>query len=318
MKKMNDNKNIVFQQMKLDELEKNRGYATTIKTAWSAFFNNFKTIFKHVWPYSIVFSLAAAFYVMQTLKLAATELATSDIVIIAASYILLLLVTFIFTGRVYMLVNDKPLGWNVFRAFKLFLAELVVVLVLSVIVAGIALIASPSAESLSEVPQNAMQIEQTRMAFVKTFSIVMVLSLFLLLLLLPYVYAASKYMIDTKSKLVSLIWKGYKTGLRHWGYIFLTLLLTTICLFFVMLILGLPLGVLNTAVRVDELGVASGDPSGMPCSIGTLTFFTAAITFFCYSFITVFSVFVAYYLYGSIERRVKERKQAKMQISVES
>ncbi len=310
MNKQKGNGNVVFPQMKLDELEKNRGYSTTMKAAWTAFFNNFKTIFKHLWPYAVGMSLVAAMYVLLALRATTADTSVTDVIGMVASYILLLLVAIVMAGRTYMLVNEKPFVWNIFRAAKLVVAELVVVLILSVVIVGVIFLSVPATGSVPDVPQDAMQAEQMRMAMVKTFAMVSLVVVVLLLLLLPYTYAVAKYVVDTKSKLMQLVWKGYKTGLRHWGYIFLTLLLTTICLFFVMLIIGLPLSVLDMAVRVNDIGVMNGDPSGMPGSIGVLTFFTAAVTFFCYSFLSVFSLFVMYYIYGSIERRVKEREAA--------
>ena len=72
---------------------------------------------------------------------------------------------------------------------------------------------------------NPMLILQHQMAMVKIFGITFLAIFLALLLMLPFVYPQMKYFVKTGTRFHQIWFKGWKTGMRHWGYIFLTLLL---------------------------------------------------------------------------------------------
>ena len=305
----------VFLQMKYEELMKNRSYAKTIKAAWKAFIENFKTIFRHIWPYAIGLAFVSALYVLNTVKLTSNNIDIIALITLFFTFILLLLVSVVFAGRADMLINPKSFLWNIGRAFKLFVFEGIVLILFGAILILIAYMCSPdNTKDLSALHQAGPSMQDIvlqqneTISAMKTGAIIMATSFAFTLLLLPFVYVSLKYIIDTETRILKIFWSGYKIGLRYWGYIFLTMLVTFIIVLFPSVLISLPTSLLNLAIHFNEAGVANGDPNAIPSYIGILTFITAFISYFLLAFISIFCLFIGYYVYGTIETRQQERK----------
>ena len=297
----------VFLRMKHEELMKNRSYAKTIKAAWKVFNNNFATIFRHLWVYALALAGIIALYVMTAMRISSEPVSISAIITFAFLFILLIGVSAVFAGRADMLINPKSFLWNIGRVLKLYLLELVVMFIIGAIVATILLLCLPEQAQLSTQPQDIVSQQHAAMNVLKAISVLTVSGIVISLLLLPFVYVSMKYIADTETSLLKIVWSGYKTGMRYWGYIFLTFLIAVIAVFIPSLLISLPNTILNIAVGINDHGVTNGDPSGLPSYINVLSFSTALVTYFLLAFITVFNLFMAYYLYGTIETRQQER-----------
>jgi len=136
----------------------------------------------------------------------------------------------------------------------------------------------------------------------------MLLGVIFSLLLLPYIYVSIKYLMEPATHFHKLIFKSYGKGLKHWGYIFLTMLVTGICLILISFIISLPLCIAIIAMYLSTEGVKMGDESGLPSYFTWMMYLVFAITYFIETFMLVFVTFVAYYMYGSIETREKEKE----------
>jgi hypothetical protein len=153
-----------------------------------------------------------------------------------------------------------------------------------------------------------LSMEQLAAASLKILAVVGIVSVVIALLLVPFAFSYTKYLVDTESRLRQVFGSSYKQGLRHWGYIFAIIVLSSLLMTVVILVVCLPLIIVYVATAMNMQGMAQGDPSGMPGGFGWLVYFVSAATYFVLSFVLVFFAFVAYYMYGTVESRQKERE----------
>ena len=277
-----------------EELIKRRGYIATLEAGYRFFVDNFKTIFKHMWPYALAFGIVLGIFEMIQLKTSMTgDVGTAE----AATTLILLpvvmIVAFLLGGRMMMLFNDQSFKWNTIRYIKLTLWLSLVAILISFI--------SASAFLTGDSTETGM--------FKAGALFFLIFTVLLIVVYLPYIYPALKYMLEPQTHFRKLIFKGWKKGFKHWGYIFVTVLLLYLCIMVMSIIIFIPLGICSFAQTISAAGVADGDASGMPGYFNILFFVVAAISFFVYSFISVFSLSVAYYMYGNIEAYEREKEQ---------
>lgn len=127
---------------------------------------------------------------------------------------------------------------------------------------------------------------------------------------LPMDYIMMKYVLGRQGGFFHTLRKSYSTGLRHWGLIFVVLLITGITAMLVVLIANLPAFVLTTANVEAYQGAMTGDPLGMPSHNTLLTAITLFLTGFIQAYILLMTLFPSYYMYGSIEKQEDERAEA--------
>ena len=119
---------------------------------------------------------------------------------------------------------------------------------------------------------------------VNIFATFVIASLIIMLLMLPYAYVVMQYMIEPECKLRNIIFKSYVT---------------------------------MTANIMSVYGVNTlGDPIGLPSYFVIIQSVVFVLTFFIWSYINIFTIFVSYFLYGSIKTREKEKMDAKQEMKV--
>lgn len=277
-----------------EELIKRRGYIATLEAGYRFFVDNFKTIFKHMWPYALAFGIVLGIFEMIQLKTNMTgDVGTAEAVTTLILLPVVMIVAFLLGGRMMMLFNDQSMKWNTIRYIKLTLWLSLVAILISFI--------SASAFLTGDSTETGM--------FKAGALFFLIFTVLLIVVYLPYIYPALKYMLEPQTHFRKLIFKGWKKGFKHWGYIFVTVLLLYLCIMVMSIIIFIPLGICSFAQTISAAGVADGDASGMPGYFNILFFVVAAISFFVYSFISVFSLSVAYYMYGNIEAYEREKEQ---------
>lgn len=277
-----------------EELIKRRGYIATLEAGYRFFVDNFKTIFKHMWPYALAFGIVLGIFEMIQLKTNMTgDVGTAEAVTTLILLPVVMIVAFLLGGRMMMLFNDQSFKWNTIRYIKLTLWLSLVAILISFI--------SASAFLTGDSTETGM--------FKAGALFFLIFTVLLIVVYLPYIYPALKYMLEPQTHFRNLIFKGWKKGFKHWGYIFVTVLLLYLCIMVMSIIIFIPLGICSFAQTISAAGVADGDASGMPGYFNILFFVVAAISFFVYSFISVFSLSVAYYMYGNIEAYEREKEQ---------
>lgn len=281
------------------ELYKSRSYTACIKDAFNTCTHNLKTIFFHTWAYALCLAIITAACVVAATKTLTGETSTVAAVGLLVSFVLLIVASVAMFGRATVLVNGQKTGWNIKRAARIMLVVIVFSLVLSVLLGVVAALITAS--------QGAAKSPAVGLAVSAGMDVVM---LIVYLLLLPYLYVFSKYMIEPETKLRGLLFKSYRTGLRHWGFIFTTEFLAWLCMTICSVVIALPAVIVLAALAMSINGVNTfGDPTGLPSYFDAMQFGWFALATFIWAYISIFSMMVCYFIYGSIETREKEKKE---------
>lgn len=284
--------------LKQESLNKSRSYTACISASHRMLFDNIRTIFKHTWLYALLLALSMSMMSMFYIKaLIGGGYSSSSFICLVVSLLLVVCFQVGYTSRVLMLLNCQTMMWNVKRYLRLILLYLCVSFAVSAIQWILVYLVIGGTTS---VPSDKMPV---------TMLLIACSSLFLACVLLPYVYVFMKYMMEPESKLSKLLFKVYKTGLRYWGFIFITLLLAFLCVAVCMFFVSIPMLVITMANTLSVMGVSYlGDSSGLPSYFDFLQYMIVAVSSFICLYINIFIIFVFYFMYGSIETREKERK----------
>ena len=319
------------------ELYKIRSASACIKSAYTLFGSNLKTIFRRLWIPSLLFAFVMAAIVwtssftrstlLSSLSASAPKAGATGGMALAmgilqnALVVLMVIVLVWIVASIVTMLNKFVFRRNLLQTAKIAILQLVIDLIITIVVAApiiIAMIyqiksaqtAQGGADALhaTAAPVQAMAIQSIFSPTVLgAFGLAILLVLVFELLLLPMYYFYMKYLMEPIHMRTHL-WKSFKTGFRHWGFLFLTFFMLGLLLLCIFIVLFMPMGILSTAQSQSLAGVLMGDPSGMPNYIMLLQFLTSLVTFFIFTFILVWSVLVLYYAYGSIERKETERK----------
>ncbi|MBQ6032999.1 MAG: hypothetical protein IJL29_08305, partial [Prevotella sp.] len=120
-----------------EELIKRRGYIATLEAGYRFFVDNFKTIFKHMWPYALAFGIVLGIFEMIQLKTNMTgDVGTAEAVTTLILLPVVMIVAFLLGGRMMMLFNDQSFKWNTIRYIKLTLWLMLVAILISFISAS--------------------------------------------------------------------------------------------------------------------------------------------------------------------------------------
>jgi len=284
-------------------LSKSRSYIACLSEANKMLFNNIRTIFARTWIYCAVLAVVSAIYLSLYLHAMLFGYNTALRIGLVAFSLFMICAGMAYFARIMFLVNGRPMKWNIVRSSKLTLCYICFNAIIGLIFTGIAY-----ATIYHEQPAGTIQL-------VNIFATFVIASLIIMLLMLPYAYVVMQYMIEPECKLRNIIFKSYVTGLRHWGFIFTALLLTTLCTLVCSLLVSIPLLIIMTANIMSVYGVNTlGDPIGLPSYFVIIQSVVFVLTFFIWSYINIFTIFVSYFLYGSIKTREKEKMDAKQEM----
>lgn len=291
---------------------KRRGYSATMQAAYQLLADNIKTLFKYIWPFSLVYALVSGLWVF--VMPSSAELDFTLLLLMMGLWVVNLIIELLFLSAVYRPLNQMSLKWNYWRITKFTLCAIgaVIVLILcgTIFSMPAQMPAGAGVQAVNQMPASdidATMAVDSGNAVLMGLTIIVMLAL--VLLLLPYCYVATKYIIEPNTRLGYVLTKGYVRGLKHWGYIFITLLLAGICLIAITLILTLPMNIANIAYNVSVIGVSMGDDSGLPGYFFPLFYIVMTVTCFISSFLTIYIDFLLYYMYGSIETRKEEKEK---------
>lgn len=130
----------------------------------------------------------------------------------------------------------------------------------------------------------------------------------LFVIMLPLAYIDMKYILQTNTSFWKLLLSDYICAMKHFGYIFIVMIVSLIFIGIAECILTLPALIMTIANYQAYIGILNGDAINMPNYI----FYISAIVFFIAGFIQIYvkssALYTSYYMYGSIETQEKERK----------
>lgn len=285
--------------LKQEFLNKNRSYTACISASHRMLFDNIRVIFKHTWLYTLLSALSIALVSMAYIKvLTGGGYASSSFVCFVVSFVLMICLQIGYVSRVLMLLDKQSMKWNVIRCIRLFILYVCISVVVSVVQWVLLYMVVGGGQT---VPSGQMPAAML---------VLVCSSLFFACILLPYTYVFIKYVMEPDSRLSKLIFKAYKIGWRYWGLIFITLLLTSLCVAVCVFFVSIPMLIIIMANTSSAMGVNyMGDPSGLPSYFDALQYVVVALSSFICLYIYIFVIFVYYFMYGSIETREKEKKE---------
>lgn len=290
------------------DLYKVRSLSACMKAAYDMYRTNIKTIFRRTWLPALVFAVLASIAVVITDVNSYGDttgaVTASDIVSVAACgiFILLALAADVwFFSIIVSLLNGSSMKVNLPRVIRLTL----LIVAITIVVSAIATVASfaPLAGSMGKTASPA--------AIAAMSTILIGVYLLFLIALLPMIYSSLKYLMEPAQKVMSVIGKPYCTGWRHWGYLFMICLLAFIIISIINFIASLPLIITSFATAVNAAGMTLGDASGLPGYFKLLIFVSSLIFQFISIYTGAWFTMIAYYAYGHIEAKEKERKERK-------
>lgn len=290
------------------ELYTNKSTSACIRAAYTLLTTNIKTIFKRLW----LPALANAIMLTLSFMLYIPDKGINDwghahplvaTILISASYLLTVIANIWLTGAIASMLNGSILKKNIFRAIMVVGAELIITTISIFIISfGTSFVASILASSKITSPEHALTA-----GHISAFVIFILFCIFTL----PFVFSTVRYQIDHKTRFSEIFRKGYGTGFRHWGFQFITYFVGVLLTIVACFIAFIPLIIISSAQIMNQLGLLAGDPNGAPGYFVWLLMATVLITMFLLCFILVWTFFIVYYTYGSVEAKDLALKAAK-------
>lgn len=97
--------------------------------------------------------------------------------------------------------------------------------------------------------------------------------------------------------------KALATGFKHWGYLFLMLLMSGMIMAILIAVICIPLNISIYGLIVDHIGTVAGDPSGLPSTFPIILFFVGTLTMFVMVFVQIWQTYAIAYSHGAILTR---------------
>ena len=290
-----------------NDLYKNRSISGCIKAGYLLFCSNVMTILRKNWLSLLVFSVIGgaylAFGLTNAMHTMGNSLPTVKLVTFGLLNVLLLCASVWYMARTTPLLNENGFACNLKRNAKLQLAYVIVMGMISLLLTAATL-------SISDGQKNASAAVGTAGMGLQAW-LYPVAWLIILIAMAPFAYSSMRYIQEKEAKFKTHVLGGYRTGLRRIGFIVSTFFLYGIVIFFLTLILLMPVYILFMASTLSQMGVQNGDPNTLPTYFPILTYGTCILIYFiCAAFLTV-GIYVNYYVYGSIEARRQAQSNRK-------
>jgi len=147
---------------------------------------------------------------------------------------------------------------------------------------------------------------------IASLALLLVLVIIVCALCIPLYYTVMRALLaDGKIQLAPPV-RGYSRGLRHWGLLFATVFVVYIFTGLLTLVCELPAVIMAAANMMAYVGLATGDPLGMPENMVPLTYIVFFLAGFIQAYVHLSSLYPIYYAYGSIEQQEAERNAIKL------
>jgi hypothetical protein len=285
-----------------NKLFKIRSVSACLSAAYSLLTSNFKTLFKRLWLPGLALALSLGIYMLSAMSIDNPQVvqgagvSPAGVIGMALSLAAVVVCLFWFYAWLLPMLNSQSPKWNLVRLIKFAVAYLIFLIVITLVAILVMVAVSAGTGAVSGGISSGG-------AIVLTFICVLVFCVALIVILIPLVYTVMKYLMEPKMSLWAIVGKPYKTGFRHWGFIFGSLFLSYIIYYVIYLVAFIPVIILAVACYINGEGMLSGDPSGMPGILSVALVLVCTLSFFVIVFVSLWQLFVGYYVYGSIEAR---------------
>lgn len=291
----------------MQEIHKSRSAAACISAATNFLFKNLKTISQKMWLPILVMAILTGIYQRESIDImigtSIDKDFPSNLLMLVIWLILLIAAAFWYEASIVSFINGRSVLRNLKRLGALVLFCIAIGAVIGIICVGIFfLIRGDNSQA-----DMGTALGTTVSALVVS----IVLLILMVLLLIPFYQFYMKYLIDDEPFLPSLA-KGYHEGMRHYGKLFLSLMLIVIILCIVFFILNLPLHILMGAQISNSNGIQMGDPSSLPSNFTLLCFLvTCLVTSLTLTSCYIWTFLSMAFVYGSITFEEQERRNMK-------
>lgn len=252
----------------MELINKNRSFSSCIREGYHLFRGNMRNIFistlKQLTAASLIFAVLVCVGIYADNDIASGLL-----------FFLFLEALVFFKARIFDMIDYRPYGWNIRRM------ERVLVIAICTAMPFVAVLIAHNYSPLSQ-PITALC----------TIAALLVLAI----LALPMLHVGFNIMMTERPNAI----RAYSKGLRRWGFIFLTMLLSTMICCVIFGIVCTPLAIAIYSTISNQAGMAAGDPSGLPSYFPVLLFVTSFITLYTTLFIQTWQTFAMAFAYGSI------------------
>ena len=276
-------------------LMKDRSGRACISAGYRLYMSNFRRIFRYSWLAAVIFALSVS--VGGTIMILRPRLALiSGLLILIvealfASYGFAVLKQHQQTGVISYTPRWFNLDVHIFvRTLKAWLNLIVIYIVTTAIVVGVALLAF------------------TYLSPYTALGLACFMGLLAVVFLLPLAYTNMRYVLTDGVGYWKDLRERYGIGFRRWGFIFLVVFVTSLPLAVICLFTSLPAIILTIANQTATIGHLVGDPLGMPDYIGWLAAVVFLLIGFLQAYVLLSFLFPIYYMYGSIDAHESNRK----------
>ena len=276
-------------------LMKDRSGRACISAGYRLYMSNFRRIFRYSWLAAVIFALSVS--IGGTIMILRPRLALfSGLLILIvealfASYGFAVLKQHQQTGVISYTPRWFNLDVHIFvRTLKAWLNLIVIYIVTTAIVVGVALLAF------------------TYLSPYTALGLACFMGLLAVVFLLPLAYTNMRYVLTDGVGYWKDLRERYGIGFRRWGFIFLVVFVTSLLLAVICVFTSLPAIILTIANQTATIGHLIGDPLGMPDYIGWLAAVVFLLIGFLQAYVLLSFLFPIYYMYGSIDAHESNRK----------
>ena len=291
------------------ELYKSRSFSACIQAALNLFVDNFKGIIQQTWLPALLYVLCWAGQITLMLCNLPSYIFVSRVnstpqnaIVSLLSLVSLIPMVWLY-ARIFNLLNGYGFNKNLNRMLKLFVAYIVFCIALGIILSVFLIVFAVTV---------AMNGTPSAYIFYKMIIYILIFFIIFVILVLPLFYFVMKYMMDDKVHIRKHFFGIMKCGYRHYGFIFATIFFAQLIYLVVLSVVTSPLIMLASPTIQSAIGVAGGDPAGLPNYFPYLSYLASFIVG-CASILgNIWFYMVIYYMYGSIEAREKARNRQKV------
>lgn len=299
-----------------------RSLAAVISDGYRLYMASFRSLFRSSWPVAIVYALAFALFmgdVVNNVIPMQISLASSGMNAMPPTFIFSSVLALFYVLAIYLLAAQavralrehkatdditRPAKWYGRLCLKCFLRLLVVglwMLLLGIVINIFFAAVVMGILSLGVVGSIGKSIA--------SLVLLLILVALVIALIIPLYYTVMRALLaDGKIQLAPPV-RGYGRGLRHWGLLFATVFLVYIFTGLLTLVCELPAVIMTAANTMAYVGLATGDPLGMPENMVPLTYVVFFVAGFIQAYVHLSTLYPIYYAYGSIEQQEAERQQ---------
>lgn len=297
-----------------------RSLAAVISDGYRLYMGSFRSLFRSSWPVAIGYAAAFALLMgnvvnnvipmVVALNMGDVPALPTPAYLSVAFMLLYMVAAALLAAQAVGIFGEhsatddvaRPQHWYGRLCLKPFLRLLAVGLWMLVLVAAIGALFYLLATAIL-----ALGVVGSLWKSVATIALFALVALMVAVLCVPLQYTVMRALLDGDKVRVAPPASGYALGLRNCGLLLATAVVVCILTGLLTLVCELPAVIMAAANTIAYVGVALGDPLGMPANIVPLTYAVFFVAGFIQAYVHLSTLYPMYYAYGSIEemKRVK-------------